>query len=119
MRIFADRVPATLADKLEVLVACLQAFARVRPVHEVILFGSQARGTPRRDSDVDLCIVADGCEAQDQAAVDFRRAIGPLRGKPPLTLLPITPKRLEEKRRARDPFFATILREGIRLAEKD
>lgn len=119
MRILVHNLPRTLADKQDALLACLRAFDRVHPVQEVILFGSHARGTAGPDSDVDLCVVAEGCEAQDRAAVDFRRAIGPVRGKPPLTLIPITPARLQEKRRLRDPFFETIFEEGIRLAEKD
>lgn len=119
MRILNDNLPRALVDKQGELIACLEAFDRVHPVHEVILFGSHARGAPHADSDVDLCIVADGCEAQDRAATDFRKAISPIRGKPPLTLIPITPARLQEKRRIRDPFFETILQEGIRLAQKD
>ena len=119
MKILAENFPHALAQQQLALRQCLQAFNTVYPVHQVLLFGSHARGTPHADSDVDLCIVADGFTAQDQAAIALRRAIGCIRGKPPLTLVPISPARLAEKQRDHDPFFETILREGISLAEED
>ena len=48
---------------------------QVRRVRTVYLFGSHARGEARPDSDVDLCIVADGAEEQFQTATEFRRAM--------------------------------------------
>jgi len=114
-----DNFPPTLADKQSVLAECLRAFDQVHPIQRVLLFGSHARGTPHRDSDVDLCIVTDSFESQQQAAVDFRRAISYIRGKPPLSLIPITTLRLQEKQAIHDPFFQTVLEEGIPLAEKD
>lgn len=119
MRILGDNLPVALAQKHLALRQCLQAFNTVYPVRQVLLFGSHARGTPHADSDVDLCIVADGFTAQDQAAIALRRAIGDIRGKPPLTLIPISPSRLAEKQREHDPFFETILREGVSIAEAD
>jgi len=119
MRIFAEKFPPALEQKRVVLQRCLQAFNTVYPVHQILLFGSHARGTPHADSDVDLCIVADGFTAQDQAAIDLRRAVGCIRGKPPLTLIPISPARFAEKQRDHDPFFETILKEGVSIAEED
>lgn len=119
MKILEENFPSTLASQRLALRACLQAFNTVYPIHRVWLFGSHARGTPHADSDVDLCIVADGFTAQDQAACALRRAISYIRGKPPLTLIPITTTRLHEKQAMHDPFFETILQEGIALAEED
>jgi predicted nucleotidyltransferase len=89
------------------------------PIERVLLFGSYARGESRPDSDVDLCVIAKGIETQQSAARTLRRAIGRIRNKPGLSLVPISPERLIEKRRIREPFFETILREGVWLAEKD
>ena len=119
MKILERNFPETLADKQLILEQCLQAFNRIYPVRRVLLFGSHARGTPHADSDVDLCNVADVFESQQKAAVDFRRAISYIRGKPPLTLIPITTQRLWEKQAIHDPFFQTVLQEGIPLAEED
>lgn len=119
MRILTENFPRALTPNQWALQQCLKAFNTVYPVRQVLLFGSHARGTPHADSDVDLCIVADGFTAQDQAAIALRRAIGAIRGKPPMTLIPITPARLAEKQRDHDPFYETILREGVALAEAD
>ena len=119
MKITLENLPASLQKEREALASCLEAFGQCRTVHQVLLFGSHARGEQRPDSDVDLCIVAEGAERQLEAARDFRRAIRHIRPKPAFTLLPISPDRLAEKRRAGDHFFSTVLQEGIRIAQKD
>jgi len=96
----------------------LHAFNEVMPVERVILFGSHARGQNRPDSDVDLCVVTSHLESQNKAAVTLRQAIGRVRGKPPLSIIPISASRLEEKVSQHDPFFDTVLAEGICLASR-
>ncbi len=89
------------------------------PLRAVYLFGSHARGDARSDSDVDLCLVAEGATEQLKAAQRFRGAIWDIRPKPAFTLVPIAPERLEEKMAIGDPFFRTILLEGVPLATED
>ena len=119
VKLLLDRLPASLQSRRETLAKCLQAVDRVRRVQAVYLFGSHARGEARRESDVDLCIVADGAEEQLKTAADFRHAMWPIRPGLSFTLIPITPRRLEEKRAAGDPFFQTVLQEGVQIAEED
>ena len=119
MKLLSGNIPQALRGPASGLAECLRAFGRARPVERVVLFGSYARGTQRPDSDVDLCIVAEGTENQLAAAREFRRAIRDVRPKPALTLIPITPARFEEKTAAGDYFFKTIQEEGICVAEKD
>jgi hypothetical protein len=71
------------------------------------------------DSDVDLCLIADGAHRQLDAAARYRRAMRPIWPRPPFTLVPITPERLTEKRVVGDHFFATVLKEGVLLAAED
>ena len=119
MKLLENQIPSALRHPDKGLLSCLKVFAQVRPIEQVWLFGSYARGEERLDSDVDLCIVAEGTENQLNAARDFRRAIRHVRPKPALTLIPITPTRFEEKKAAGDYFFKTIQEEGICVAEKD
>jgi predicted nucleotidyltransferase len=119
MRIIDDNLPPELDRYRESLHQCFQAFARVKPIHRIYLFGSYARHSARPDSDLDLCIVAEGAEHQLDTARQFRRAIRDIRSKPAFTLIPIAPRRLEEKRACGDHFFQTVMTEGVVLAEKD
>ena len=119
MKLLLDRLPASLQSRRDTLAKCLEAVDRVRRVQAVYLFGSHARGEARPESDVDLCIVAEGAEEQLRAAADFRHAMWPIRPGLSFTLIPITPGRLEEKRAAGDPFFQTMLKEGVQIAAED
>jgi predicted nucleotidyltransferase len=113
------KLPASLINQRDCLVRCLEAMDAAMPLKAVYLFGSHARGDARPDSDIDLCLVAEGAATQLKAAQAFRRAMRPIRPKPAFTLVPIAPERLEEKKAAKDFFFATVLREGVLLATEN
>jgi predicted nucleotidyltransferase len=117
VKLLLDNLPSGLQNQRTTLAQCLEAMDRVMPLRAVYLFGSHARGEARPDSDVDLCIVADGAERQFEAARKFREAIWDVWPRPALTLLPITPRRLAEKRERKDHFFFTVLQEGVLVAE--
>lgn len=119
MRLLLENLPPSLQSQREALARCLEAMNQALPLRSAILFGSHARGEARPDSDVDLCLVADGAERQLEAARQFRHALWDVWPCPPLTLIPIAPSRLEEKKAAGDYFFGTILKEGVLLATED
>jgi len=116
VKLLLDNLPPGLQSQRETLARCLEAMGRVADVRAVYLFGSHARGDARPDSDVDLCIVAEGAERQLETAARFREAIWDVWPRPAFTLIPIAPARLEEKQARRDHFFATVLKEGVLLA---
>ena len=119
VKLHLENLPASLAPQRETLARCLEAMDAALPLRQVILFGSHARGDARPDSDVDLCLVADGAEKQYDTATQWRLAMRPVRPRLSFTLIPITPARLGEKRTVGDFFFATILKEGVVLATED
>lgn len=119
MKLLLQNLPPSLASQREVLACCLEAMDRVMPLRAVYLFGSHARGAARPDSDVDLCIVADGAAKQLETAQKFSRAMRAIRPKLSFTLVPITPERLAEKRAIQDYFFETVLKEGVPLASEN
>jgi hypothetical protein len=116
VKLHLENLPPSLAAQRETLAQCLEAMHAAHPLRQVILFGSHALGEARPDSDVDLCLVADGAENQLATAAEWRRAMRPVRPKLSFTLVPITPARLAEKQAGRDFFFATVLQEGCILA---
>jgi len=113
-----ENLPPGLQSQRQTLADCLEAMNRVMPLQAVYLFGSHARGEARADSDVDLCIVADGAERQLEAARKFREALWDVWPRPALTLIPITPHRLAEKRERKDFFSARFYRKGFCLPRK-
>ena len=70
-----ENLPSTLHSQRDTLAKCLEAMDRVTPLRAVYLFGSHARGEGRPESDVDLCIVADGAEKQTETAARYGMAI--------------------------------------------
>ena len=119
MKLILENLPPSLAAQRDTLARCLEAMDRALPLRAVYLFGSHARGEARPDSDVDLCLVAEGAERQLQTAQQFCWAMWDIRGKPSFTLVPITPDRLEEKKAIGDFFFGTVLKEGVLLASEN
>ena len=119
VKLHLENLPPSLADQKETLARCIEAMHAAKPLRQVILFGSHARGEARPDSDVDLCLVADGAEKQYDTATTWLRAVWDLRPKPSFTLIPVTPARLEEKQAIGDFFFRTVLREGVLLAAEN
>ena len=119
MKMISENFPESLGGYTKGLKACIQAFELAVPIDRVVLFGSYARGQNRPDSDVDLCIIVSGMISQQKTSRTLRRTIGRIRNKPALSLVPISVKRLAEKHRIHDPFYETIMREGVCLAKKD
>ena len=119
MKLLLENLPPSLQNQRETLARCLEAMDRVMPLKAVYLFGSHARGEARPDSDVDLCLVAEGAERQLKAAQSFRRAMSDVWPRPSFTLVPIAPARLDEKKAIGDHFFYTVLKEGVLLASEN
>lgn len=119
MRLLLDNLPPSLQGERAPLTRCLEAMNLVTPIQQVWLFGSHARGSARSDSDVDLCLVAEGAEHQQETIRRYLKALWEIWPRPALTLIPIAPQRLAEKKASSDPFFATVLKEGRLLATQD
>ena len=119
VKLHLENLPASLEPHRTTLARCLTEMDRVLPLRTVYLFGSHARGDARPDSDVDLCLVADGAERQLEASAKFSDAIWEVWPRPAFTLIPIAPARLAEKRASKDHFFATVLKEGVVLVAED
>lgn len=92
--------------------------AIVEQIHpnKIILFGSQAYGTPTRHSDFDLLIVREGITSMKESNMEIRRLFWHVNA-PPLsfTLLSNTPEEVEEKLRQGSPIYRDILYKGLLL----
>jgi predicted nucleotidyltransferase len=83
-----------------------------------LVFGSVSRGEERRESDLDLLLIADGRRGQastGQAANELRAVLAKEWGLR-VNAIVFTQRAVEVRRQRKDPLIANILREGIEIA---
>lgn len=102
--------------RVDVVEQIKETIHRIAPSAKTILFGSEARGEARSDSDIDLLILVDGEKmtlAQEEA---ITLPLYELELKTGINISPIIMlKKLWENRPFKTPFYVNIVNEGIVL----
>lgn len=89
---------------------------RVAPDAETILYGSEARGDARADSDVDLLILVDGDSMTLAEEEAITLPLYELELKTGISISPVVMlKKLWENRPFKTPFYINVMNEGIVL----
>jgi len=97
----------------ELLQEVVRRILSVGAPHTIILFGSQARGDARPDSDLDLLIIEDSDLPRYKRSVPYLRAlVGLFRAK---DVVGWTPEEVQEWAAVPHAFITTALREGTLL----
>ena len=104
-----DRIPQAAIDDV-----VRQIAEKFKPM-KIILFGSYAYGTPRRESYVDLLVIMESPIRENALSLTIRRAIDYHFG---LDLIVKKPKTLAERIEMGDFFLKEILQKGKVLYEQ-
>jgi predicted nucleotidyltransferase len=100
------------AQTREELEKIINTLAREYKPRQIILYGSQAYGTPGQVSDIDLLIVKDSRDSPYRRAVQVRRLLRDPQRRIPVDLLVVTPAELEERLARGDQFLQKIISQG-------
>jgi predicted nucleotidyltransferase len=92
-----------IAEMVRRIVACCDP-------DQIILFGSQARGTARPDSDVDLLVVMPVTGSKREKQVELRCVLHDIRV--PKDIIVVRPEELERRRNIPGTVIWPALREG-------
>ena len=95
------------------MVSCIAE--RFKP-YRIILFGSQARGTPNYHSDVDLLVVMENGTNKLDAAIEIREAV--IDSPVAKDIVVTTPDEIERRGNLVGTVLRTALREGVTLYER-
>ncbi len=102
--------------RTEVVKQISQAIRRVAPTAIAILYGSEARGDARSDSDIDVLILLDGDKRDLQRENDVASELYDIELTTGVPISPmIIPRKQWEDRPFKTPFYINVMNEGIRI----
>jgi type I restriction enzyme M protein len=114
--VYGVRSEATKPDLDSTLVEIRERIVKAFDPVKIVLFGSYAWGTPRKDSDLDLLVIMESDESEVKRVVKVSRLFEDRMF--PMDILVKTPKEIEERLRIGDYFYKEILEKGLMLYER-
>lgn len=102
--------------RTEVVRQIKEIIRQVAPTAETILFGSEARGEARPDSDIDLLILLDGDKLSLASEETVTLPLYELELKTGVCISPIVMLKKQWRNRPfKTPFYVNIVNEGVLL----
>ena len=93
-----------------------QAIRRVDPTATAILYGSEARGDARPDSDIDVLILLEGDQMNLKREMDVTGPLNEIEWQTGVLVSPTVMLRKQwENMPFKTPFYINVMNEGIRI----
>ena len=116
LHIFAVKYKYRFMRRPEIVERIKQAIKKAEPTATAILYGSEARGDARADSDIDVLILLEGDTRNFQREEEVSGALYDLELSTGVLISPMIMLRKQwENRPFKTPFFINVMNEGITL----
>ena len=93
-----------------------QAIQRVAPTATAILYGSEARGDARSDSDIDVLILLDGDKLTLRQEMEVTGPLNEIEWQTGVLVSPTVMLRKQwENMPFKTPFYINVMNEGVRI----
>lgn len=100
----------------EIVKQIKQTIEEIEPTATVILYGSEARGDARADSDIDVLILLEGDKRNFRREDELSGALYDLELNTGVLISPMIMLRKQwENRPFKTPFYVNVMNEGIKL----
>lgn len=100
----------------EVVQQISQTIRRVEPTATAILYGSEARGDARPDSDIDVLILLDGEQLNLKREMEVTGPLNEIEWQTGVLVSPTVMLRKQwENMPFKTPFYINVMNEGVRL----
>ena len=118
IRIFADETydKGEYMSRKDIVNQISQTIRRVAPTATAILYGSEARGDARPDSDIDVLILLDGDQMSLKREMDVTGPLNEIEWQTGVLVSPTVMLRKQwENMPFKTPFYINVMNEGIRI----
>ena len=118
IRIFADETydKGEYMSRKDIVNQISQTIRRVAPTATAILYGSEARGDARPDSDIDVLILFDGDQMSLKREMDVTGPLNEIEWQTGVLVSPTVMLRKQwENMPFKTPFYINVMNEGIRI----